>query len=266
MLRICPPLKAPALTEPLTIGKVETQRLAPPQGGDVFTLACKHHGHGGSPDENVKHGDAPAWKRWTHHFLHSAHLLIEAGEMANVLTGAAIGGLVGATVVSVGMLGLGVSHIVDGVRARCGEQIMEGVGALLLGARSGLDALQIGSAHHSALHVTARSLHPAIAVLGVAHGGAETLLGVKRVIDGVRHHDRAQVVAGGLTIGLGTSICAASLGAGPPAILAAGAFLFGRIAFEERKGLRAAVAQGVGTASEAVSDGAEALKWRWYTA
>jgi hypothetical protein len=182
----------------------------------------------------------PAWKRIAHYMMHSAHLVIEGAEMANIATGAAVGGAIGAAVISAGMTALGVSHVIDGVRNKSGEQVMEGLGAMLIGTRSGLEAIVMGGQHsHGLLAAAADGLHSVMAPLGVINGGAEALVGAWRFAHGVRHKDAAHMTAGFLTLGLGASVCAASLGLGLPAMIGAGAFLTGRIIFEERNNLKA---------------------------
>lgn len=176
----------------------------------------------------------PIWKRVTDYVLHSAHLLIEAAETAGVLAGWAVGGAIGATLVAAGTGAMGVSHVKNGLREKSGEQVVEGVGGLLVGVKSGLEALTLAAGHGTgALASIAHDVHNAFTPLGIAHGAVEVALGGYRTFKGVQALDLRQVGAGALTIGLGVSVCAASLGGGLPAIAASGLLLAGRIAVEE---------------------------------
>ena len=178
------------------------------------------------------------WMRGTQYLLHSTHLVLETAELAHVFTGAAIGGVIGNGLVGAGMTALGISHIVDGVREHSGEQIMEGTGALLLGARSGLEAVVMGAENaHGVVATLAEEARETLAPLGVAYGAAEAILGTKRVVDGILDKDRPKTLAGLLTMGLGTSICAASLGAGVPAVATASILLAARVVIEERRAM-----------------------------
>jgi len=204
----------------------------------------------------------PLWKRIAHYAMHSAHLLIEVAEMANVMTGAALGGAIGSAAISLGMSTLGASQIVEGVRNKSGEQVMEGVGATLIGMKSGLDAFTIGSSlmhtGHPLLASFTHGVHHWLAPLGVANGAAEVVLGAKRVYDGIHEKDKGQIFAGALTIGLGASVCAASLGGGIPAMVCAGGFLAGRIVWEERAAVQSVVKTGSSLSLPS------ARKWTYY--
>lgn len=190
-----------------------------PASGSVPTALC-------APEE-------PAWKRVLDYAMHSGHILIESAEVAGVLAGAAVGGAVGAGIVSVGMTALGLSHLAQAARNKCGEQLVEGVGSTLIGVKSAVDALTMATSH-------AQGASFLLAPLGVAHGSAEAILGAYRVGKGIKGHDRREVIAGGFSLGLGASTCAAALGGGLPALIAAGLCLAGRIVCEESTRFNAA--------------------------
>lgn len=176
----------------------------------------------------------PLWKRIAHYVLNSTHVVVEALEAAHVVAGLAIGGAVGAGIVSVGMTSLGASQLINGVRDKSGEEVVEGAGGVLVGAKSGLEMIALsGARESSALHSLAHDIHPWLAPLGVAHGTLEVALGARRIYTGVRDGQLGKTFSGLLTIGLGASVCAASLGGGLPAVVASGLFLAGRIGWEE---------------------------------
>lgn len=235
--RSAPLLPTERSAQTFSYGSSPSWRVPPPAAGIPDT---------GTSALSTSH--VPVWKRVAHYLMHSAHLILEAAEVANVLTGVAMGGAIGAAAISLGMTALGVSHITEGVRNKSGEQVMEGIGATLVGAKSGMDALALSStlnhSGHSVLGHITHGVHSSLAPLGVAHGAAEVVLGLKRINDGLHEEDRGQIFSGALTVGLGASICASSLGAGIPGILCAGGFLTGRILWEERDSLHRAVKTG----------------------
>lgn len=205
---------------------------------------------GETSQDEVRSHHGPLWKRIADYVLHSAHILIEAAETAHVLAGSVLGGVVGNAVVSVGTSALGVSQIVEGVRDKSGEKVVEGVGGILIGAKSGIEAISLGAEHGvGIMHPLAHEAHGVLTALGVGHGAVEFGLGAYRVSKGIQSGNLGAIAAGAVTVGLGVSVCAASLGGGLPAVVASGLFLAGRIAIEEsdkaRKiGLMSAVPMG----------------------
>lgn len=187
-----------------------------------------------APHEGENSSRPSLWKRVTSYALHSAHLLIEAAEATDVLAGMAVGGAVGAAIVGAGTSVMGVGHIVEGVRDKSCEKVIEGVGGLLIGAKSGLEAVALSGEHSTgSLALLAHQAHQVVAPLGVAHGALEAAMGMHRIYKGAGAHKMREVVSGTLSLGLGAAVCATSLGGGLPAVIASGVFLAGRIAFEE---------------------------------
>jgi len=129
---------------------------------------------------------------------------------------------------------VGAKHLRHGIKDHNKEQMLEGTGALILGAKSNLAALSLGGtlAHGGALATAAHVAHAALAPLGVIHGAIDTVVGTKRIIDGVKTGDRSKVVSGGLSIGVGVSLAAAAVTGGLPALVVAGAFLGGKVLYQ----------------------------------
>lgn len=214
----------------------------PPSQADSVQVVASSSLHDSGPagtQEGGRHADGPLWKRIAHHVLHSAHVLIEAAETTHILAGTAVGGAMGSAIVSAGTSALGVSQIYEGVRDSSGEKVVEGVGGLIIGAKSGIEALSLGAEH--GLGIMQPLAHEADGVLtglGVAHGAVELGLGAYHITKGVQSGSLREVSAGAVTVGLGASVCAASLGGGLPAVVASGLFLAGRIAIEETEKAR----------------------------
>lgn len=157
--------------------------------------------------------------------------LAEAAEATSALTaGLLIGGVIGSTVIGVGMGLLGARQIRQGVQQKDKELVLEGAGDAILGARSGLAAVSL--AGHSAdglLGAAAHGAHALLMPLGVVHGAIDAGLGVRKVVQGVKEGDRRKITLGTLGTGFGVALIASAAGAGLPAIVAAGAFLAAKV-------------------------------------
>ena len=143
---------------------------------------------------------------------------------------AAVGGASG--ILGLMLLKSGIKDMLHGIQHRELEHGIEGANATLVGTRS----LAVGIAtaghliHTSSFITQAASIASStLTPLGVIHGGIDAGLGLKDVVQGIRREDSYQVGKGVLSIGLGSSLIAAAICAGLPAILVAGAFLIGKI-------------------------------------
>lgn len=174
------------------------------------------------------------------HIMTGAHLALEAAELADIAAGLAVGGPIGATIVGVGMIGLGASHIREGRKGGSLEQVVEGTGATILGVRSSLSALSLagGAAHNPLLHFAAHAAHAVLAPLGFVHGVIDVALGGRKIYQGVKKGDGEKVASGAMGIGLGISLCAAAIGGGIPALAAAALFLGGKMIIQEREAIK----------------------------
>lgn len=176
----------------------------------------------------VAHGAAEAK---AHGASEAASGLAEAAEASSVLTaGLLVGGAVGSAVIGVGMGLLGAHQIKEGLKTQDRELVLEGTGATILGARSGLAAVSL--AGHSAdglLGAMAHGAHAMLAPLGVVHGAIDAGLGVRKVVQGVKEGDNRKITLGTLTTGFGVALVASAIGGGIPAVAAAGAFLAAKV-------------------------------------
>lgn len=176
----------------------------------------------------VAHGAAEAK---SHAASEAGSGLAEAAEASSVLTaGLLVGGAVGSAVIGVGMGLLGAHQIKEGLKTQDRELVLEGTGATILGARSGLAAVSL--AGHSAdglLGAVAHGAHAMLAPLGVVHGAIDAGLGVRKVIQGVKEGDQRKITLGTLTTGFGVALVASAIGGGIPAVAAAGAFLAAKV-------------------------------------
>lgn len=189
----------------------------------------------GSADVQVQMNLTPHQRAHATHALTGVHLAVEGAEMAHVLAGALVGGVVGNGLVGVGMTALGIDQIAQGVHEKSALEVVEGVGTTLLGARSGLAALAAGGESLGWHHATSlvEGAHGLLEPLGIAHGAIEVGVGGYTLSKGIREGDRDTIVEGIMGIGLGSSVVAASMGGGLPAVVAAAAFLTGKTIYSQ---------------------------------
>lgn len=111
----------------------------------------------------------------------------------------------------------------EGTRSENAEQVLEGVGAVTVGARSVAAAVTMVGLAHPALAAVGHTVGQALPVLGVVHGGVDVVLGVKNLAEGKK-------IKGALELGFGLAVIATAAGGGPIALAAAGVALAGKIA------------------------------------
>ncbi|MBI3924544.1 MAG: hypothetical protein HY319_03315 [Armatimonadetes bacterium] len=159
-------------------------------------------------------------------------------EASGLMTGAVVAGVVGSVAVGAALTVLGTRQLKQGIEEKNPEAIMEGSGAIIVGARSGLTAASLADivTNSPAIDALASVAHVALAPLGVAHGALDVAMGAKDIYDGaikpltnggeVHKHE---TIKGSLGVGLGVSLIATALGGGLPALGVALVFLGGKI-------------------------------------
>ncbi len=188
------------------------------------------------------------------HHLHKAHhlhykpsigfnptdLAADATQLSTTMAGALAAGAVGSVAVGAAMTYFGVKELKHGIKKKDSDAMLEGTGAILVGARSGLAAASMANmvTQSPVLHAVAGVAHSVVAPLGVAHGAIDTFLGAKDLYQGGlkplvkgEELDKDRSVRGALGVGLGVSLMASAVGGGIPAVAAALVFLGGKIAY-----------------------------------
>lgn len=157
----------------------------------------------------------------------AAHVAMSTGLQAAT---AAVGGASG--ILGLMLLKSGIEDVAHAIQHKEIEHGIEGANAALVGTRSVAAGIATaGHLIHSSAFITqaATIASSTLTPLGVIHGSIDAGLGVKDVVQGIRHDDAYQIGKGVLSVGLGSSLVAAAVGAGLPAILVAGAFLIGKV-------------------------------------
>jgi hypothetical protein len=182
--------------------------------------------------ETTSHGASETAAHAVHEATGEASHISEAGAtMGHAVSGALVAGAIGSGIVAAGMTALGVRNIRKGIKRQDKEKILEGSGETILGAKSAASALSLAGhgAGEGILATVAHGAHTLLMPLGLAHGAIDVTLGIKKVYDGIKHHKKGEILEGLLEVGQGTSIGAAAVVGGLPAILVASAFLGGKV-------------------------------------
>lgn len=220
-------------------GQKDTQATGPAPAGGSASSPTPQAPQPPPPDHDPEERVTIECCDTTHatHALTGVHLAIEGAQMANVVTGAFLGGTLGNSLVGVGMTSLGTYQVVNGIRERSFLEVVEGTGTALLGVRSGLEAMATGGdalGMHQVAHF-AHGAHGWLEPLGIAHGTIEAGLGAYTLYEGFSNSDKDTMISGAMGIGLGASVVAASAGGGLTAVLAATAFLAGKTLYHQHE-------------------------------
>jgi hypothetical protein len=171
--------------------------------------------------------------------LSALDLLLEGLEISGVLAGAVMGGAIGNAILGLGLTGLALSNMYAGFKHRNGEELIEGVGLGLLGLKDSLAAAATTfETQGGTWHEVSTVAHHALPPLAIGHGALQALVGAHEIKRGVESGHTHHCWRGALSIGLGASVAAASLGAGVPALVAAAGFLAGRMLFEQKDDIK----------------------------
>jgi hypothetical protein len=165
--------------------------------------------------------------------------LSEAGEtVGHAVSGVMVAGAIGSGIVAVGMTALGARNLHKGIKHGDNEMILEGSGETILGAKSAASALTMAGhgAKEGILASVAHGAHTLLVPLGLAHGAIDLTLGIKKIHDGIRHHNKGEIIEGALEVGQGTAIGTAAVVGGLPAILIAAAFLGSKVLIHHLNG------------------------------
>ena len=156
----------------------------------------------------------------------ASHGMSASLQAATAALGAASGGL------GLVLLRSGLKDLQKGIHHDDAEHIVEGANTLVVGTRSLLAGV-VTAGHLIHLNPVLGELvglaQSSLAPLGILHGSVDAALGVKDVVQGLRHDDRCQIGKGLLSTGLGSSLVVAAAGGGLPALAAAGGFLAAKI-------------------------------------
>ncbi|MDQ7824278.1 MAG: hypothetical protein RDV48_15865 [Candidatus Eremiobacteraeota bacterium] len=175
--------------------------------------------------------------REKHHALHDS---MEAAHIAGeVFKAAGTGGILAAAA-GAGSIASGIYFAIEGARdlreAREKKDLLAGIesaGHLMLSGEVAVDAARLAMQSGALQGIAGSAIAAAISsplataagtALGVGHGAAEIITGGKEFLEGFRNKDVKKALAGGLTIGIGSSAAAVSLGGGLPACIALGTF------------------------------------------
>ncbi len=233
------------LDEPEHHGSHHPKAHHPQMAGHIGLEVGEHSLHGAS--HGAAHGTAEATAAKVSHGAAEAATAKAthaasggAGEVASnavdLGTTLAVAAGVGAAcsgALGVVMLHHGLKEIKQGLKDKNAEHTLEGVGATIVGVRSGLAGVTLaGMATHGSEVLTslAGGAQLLLAPLGVVHGAIDVGVGTKQLVEGVRENDTDKKIKGGLNVGMGLALGTAALGGGIPALVVAGVILGGKIA------------------------------------